>query len=193
MAFKLISPSVVDIVPLALAKSHLRVDHAADDTLIASYAKAAIAHIEGYSGMADVILGVSTWEQYQDAFPPGSLKILQRPLISIDKVEYLDAVSGLYVEWPDTNYMKDIFSFYGLIAPVDSWPSPKDAVNAVKVTFKAGFGNTTASIPEDLKLAILLLVGHWYENRETVIIGVSASEVPFSVQCLIGKYRAVLV
>jgi uncharacterized phiE125 gp8 family phage protein len=193
MALKLLTPSVVEVVPLALAKSHFRVDHADDDAIIQTYVKAAVAHIEGYSGIGDVTLGQATWEQYHDAFPCGPLKLLQRPVISIDKVEYLDETTGLYVEWASANYSKDIVSFHGWVNPVDSWPTPKDAINAVKVTFKAGYGNTTDSIPDDLRVAVLLLAGHWYQNRETVTVGHIANELPFAVAALIGKYREIKV
>lgn len=47
-------------------------------------------------------------------------------------------------------------------------------------------GNT---VPEDLKLAINQLVGHWYENRESSLVGVSIVEVPFSVRDIVREYR----
>jgi uncharacterized phiE125 gp8 family phage protein len=193
MALKLITPSTVEVVPLALAKSHFRVDHSDDDAIIQTYIKAAIAHIEGYSGIGNVTLGQASWEQYHDAFPCDALKLLQRPVISIDKVEYLDETTGLYVLWPSSNYSTDVVSFHGWVAPIDSWPIPREAINAVKITFKAGFGNTTESIPDDLRVAVLLLAGHWYQNRESVGSANELVELPFTVRSLIGKYREIIV
>jgi hypothetical protein len=43
--------------------------------------------------------------------------------------------------------------------------------------------------PEPLKEATRQLVAAWYEQREAVIIGVSADEAPFGVVELIQPYR----
>ncbi len=37
---------------------------------------------------------------------------------------------------------------------------------------------------DDVKAAILLLIGHWYEHRETVVVGQTAIEAPFAVESL---------
>ena len=40
-----------------------------------------------------------------------------------------------------------------------------------------------------LKVASLLLIGTWYENRESVITGISAQELPMAYKMLIRPYR----
>ncbi|OHV13006.1 head-tail connector protein [Kushneria phosphatilytica] len=42
---------------------------------------------------------------------------------------------------------------------------------------------------EDIQLAMLLLISHWYENREAAVPGVSISELPMGVEVLIHPYR----
>lgn len=37
--------------------------------------------------------------------------------------------------------------------------------------------------------ACLLLIGHWYANREAVVIGTITAEVPLAVQALLQPYR----
>ena len=37
----------------------------------------------------------------------------------------------------------------------------------------------------DVEQAILLLVGHWYANREEVVIGAAANQVPMGVNALL--------
>lgn len=64
---------------------------------------------------------------------------------------------------------------------------------AVAINFKAGYetypGPPSAStVPGALKVAILLLVGHWHQNREAVSEAVMAS-LPFAVEALIAPYR----
>ena len=41
----------------------------------------------------------------------------------------------------------------------------------------------------DVKAAMLLLIGHWYANRETVSGGQTVAEVPFAVEALLQPYR----
>ncbi|EPY7018593.1 head-tail connector protein [Klebsiella michiganensis] len=42
---------------------------------------------------------------------------------------------------------------------------------------------------DDVKAAMLLLIGHWYEHRETVVVGQTAIEAPFAVEALLQPYR----
>lgn len=41
------------------------------------------------------------------------------------------------------------------------------------------------------KEACLLLIGHFYENRQAVVLGVTAAEVPFAVKALLDMRRNV--
>ena len=41
----------------------------------------------------------------------------------------------------------------------------------------------------DVEQAILLLVGHWYANRESGVVGLVASELPLSTQALWRPHR----
>ncbi|ASN71512.1 putative head-tail connector II [uncultured Caudovirales phage] len=40
-------------------------------------------------------------------------------------------------------------------------------------------------LTKDVEQAMLLLVGHWYANREAVVIGTIASDVPLAVERLL--------
>lgn len=44
-------------------------------------------------------------------------------------------------------------------------------------------------IPATLKQAVMQLAAHFYENREAVLVGISASEIPFGVLDLIRPHR----
>lgn len=55
-------------------------------------------------------------------------------------------------------------------------------------TLASGFGSSSG-VPEDVQEAILQLVGHFYENREATLVGVTAEEIPFGVWQLIAAHR----
>lgn len=44
-------------------------------------------------------------------------------------------------------------------------------------------------LDDDITTAMLLIIGHWYANRESVVIGVSVAELPMAVHALISPYR----
>ena len=44
-------------------------------------------------------------------------------------------------------------------------------------------------IPKGLKHAMLMLISHYYEIREPVLVGVNASKIPFTYEALIAPYK----
>ena len=193
MALKRITAPTVDLVALAEIKQHCRVDHSDDDTILGFYVKAAISHLETRKGIMGLAFMQQVWELTYDAFPCDKLMIPLRPVISVDSVEYIDATTGAYVLWADTNYTVDLSSDNAWIAPVDSWPTPRSAMNAVKITFKAGFGDTADKVPESIRIAVMLLAAHWYENRETVGPATDMAHVPFAVDAMTNQWREITV
>jgi len=45
-------------------------------------------------------------------------------------------------------------------------------------------------VPADLKQAVLMIVGHWYENREAYLVGITAEEVPLGIWSIVNQHRA---
>ena len=66
---------------------------------------------------------------------------------------------------------------------------PVRAINGYEIDFVAGFGPTTLNIPHDLRHAILMLVGHWYQNRSAVISDMNGATTPKGVNELLQPYR----
>lgn len=44
-------------------------------------------------------------------------------------------------------------------------------------------------LTEEVQAAMLLLVGHWYENREATVTGQSTSKVPLAVDSLLQPHK----
>jgi uncharacterized phiE125 gp8 family phage protein len=184
VSLKLITPPTLDIVSVAEMKAHLRVDNNEEDALIATYIKAAIAHLDGYKGVLGWCLGVQTWQLAYDTFPDGPIRLPVGPLVDVVGIEYADA-GGAYTTLPSTAYEVDAVSDPGWIVPVEAWPSV-DGTNAVLITFRAGHA-TVAEIHPAIPVIVMLLAAHWYQNREAV--AESMSEVPMSASALIAAHR----
>jgi uncharacterized phiE125 gp8 family phage protein len=62
-----------------------------------------------------------------------------------------------------------------------SWPTLSlRPTNAVVVQFTAGYGDAADDVPQRVKQAMLLLIGHWYEHREAVLTGSISKEIEFT-------------
>ena len=75
----------------------------------------------------------------------------------------------------------------GLI--VAAWQWAEGFLNAVLV---APEGETAPEVPQKWKQAMLLAIGHWYQNRESVSAG-SLSEIPMGAEMLLWQDRNVPV
>lgn len=44
-------------------------------------------------------------------------------------------------------------------------------------------------LDDDISTAMLLVIGHWYANRESVVVGTITSELPMAVDSLVKPYQ----
>ena len=65
--------------------------------------------------------------------------------------------------------------------------SVADDAEAVRVVYTAGYGDAATDVPQAIRQAILLLVGAWYGQRES-ISPETVREVPFAVTALLSAY-----
>ena len=80
---------------------------------------------------------------------------------------------------------------YLLPAADESWPG--DVAHKLAVTLTVGHtGAEDDPFPAPLVQAILLLVSHWFENQEAVVVGTSAVELPLGVESLVHQFRTVI-
>lgn len=108
------------------------------------------------------------------------IKIPKPPLQTINKVS-MKKRDGTVIEVTDY-YVSESEPAELLIEWPDVEPYP---VDAYKIEYTAGYEN----VPEDIEQAVFLLISHFYENRETVIVGTSAVPLPFSVESLLYPYK----
>lgn len=190
MALTVVTAPAVEPVSLAEGKLHLRVDISTDDDLITAMIQAAREVVEGISRRA---LITQVWKLILDEFPEeDEIVIPLPPLQSVTSITYKDRdgnestfSSGDYIVNTDTEPGKVVLA-YG-----SSWPSTTlYPTGAITVQFTAGFGDASTDVPEKYRQAMMLLLGHFYENREAIATtGAVPKEVPFGVEALLWLDR----
>ena len=175
-------------VSLEEAKLHCRVEGDAENTLITGLVSAAVAYLDGYIGILGRALVTQTWRQDFCRFG-AKMRLPLRPVGSITVVTYFD---GNNAEQTLPSSVYDLFtdatgSYMGL-KPDQDWPSSYDRPDAISVTYIAGVA--ADAVPPPIKQAILLMVGHWYANREAVSEA-QMNDVPMAVEALLRPYRSV--
>lgn len=139
------APSV-EPVSLALAKLNCRVDTTDKDALFAVYIQSAREFVEGLTGKA---LITQTWRQQLDAFPAEGIKLLKPPVQAITSVTYIDT-AGMQQTLATNAYVLDSAVSPGWLMPAygTTWPATHDdVINAVEVTFTAGYSDDSTRIP----------------------------------------------
>jgi uncharacterized phiE125 gp8 family phage protein len=176
------------MIDASAAKAWLKVETNTDDALIGGLVTAAIAHIEKMTGK---FLSVKPFTQELAGFPcrhPYSLRLTRAPVVTVSAVTYDPADGTDPVELADYRLVEGL---NGALLPAfgQVWPSTLAGPSVVRITGTAGYGDGEA--PE-LDQACLMLVAHWYQNREAVNVGANTvTELPLGVQALIGPYRPI--
>ena len=164
---------VTEPITLAEAKEYARIDGSTEDTLVTSLIKAARLHCESYMGKAIIRKTVTI-----DSFSfPYQWQIPYGPLASASDVTKVVTIDQNNVETA-LNYQVNVGLF------------PKIAITSGDQSFKfkmiyvAGF----TTVPEDIKLAVKMMVNTLYERRED-FSDLQAIESPLGVKAVLMPYK----
>jgi len=175
-------------ITLTEAKAHLRVYIDDDDTLITAQIAAARQWFEETTYRQ---LVTATYDLVLDDFPSGACSILvpRAPLQSVTSINYTDS-AGDEQTMDSGDYVVSTSREPGEIrlGYSKTWPATRNEPDAVTVRFVAGYGDES-TVPEAIKAAIKLVVGHLYEHREEVIVGETANLLPMGAKSIADMYR----
>lgn len=175
-------------ITLAEAKLHLAVDASDTDALITLLIKAARRQAEHQMQRS---LIDQEWTLTLDGFPD-EVRLHMGRVSAITSVAYVDA-DGVTQTLAGANYYLDnkgAYTQWLVPAYGTAWPSTRDQANAVTVVYRAGEAGA-ASVPEDIKQWILLMVGQWFATREAGVEKAIA-EVPRGFWAgLLDPYRVI--
>jgi uncharacterized phiE125 gp8 family phage protein len=170
---------------LADAKLFLRIDHTADDALIADLIRAARKHVETVTGKR---LVTQAWRLVLDQWPEGG--VLKLPLAPVSAVEAarLRAPDGAETAVDTAAWLLDT-STSRLRMP--ERPPVLRPFAGIEIDLEAGYG-AAADVPPGFVQAIRLLVAHWYEHRASALPeGMDA--LPLAVAALIAPERGLRI
>lgn len=162
---------------VTLVMDHLRVEHDAEGLemqLIESYVDAALEWAEDFTRRSVFS------QQYSLTLPSAGqvIELPRPPLLEVSRV----SVDGRDLE-PDAYEVR-----------AECWPGvlelKEPPSGEVAIRFTAGYDED--SLPRQIRQAVLLLVGHWYEHRQEVSLGLNAMEVPMGAKALLWMTRMAL-
>lgn len=136
----------------------------------------------------------ATLKMYLDAFPEDAIELPWAPVSAVSEIEYIDG-DGVTQTDDDPEGSGDwqidrdseptrILPAYG-----ESWPTTRTVQHAVSVTFDCGYGTAASDVPDELRLAMSQLVGHWRQFRDPQVLGTIQSTAPYMVMVLFDVYQ----
>jgi len=188
MTSYLLAGPAAEPVALGEAKAFLRVDGTDEDAFISTLITAARLHVEGTTARA---LIAQTWRLVCDDWPVSRIIDLPvAPVISLTTITAYDADGmgtsiALSQFQPETNVAPARLFLPSGIAGA---PALRER-NGIEIDYVAGYGTEADDVPDDLKQAVLSLVGYWFEHRDAVVIAGSGAVVPPGFDRLIANYR----
>lgn len=183
-----VTPPAIEPVTLAEFCVHERItEPGPEGDLIEGYIAAARETVEEY---LQRVLITTTKKIVLDDWPEGEiLDLHDDPIQSVSSIVY-KLEDGTTETLDATEYDVDTGLGRVLLATDASWPTDSLREGAcITVTYVAGYGATAASVPRRYRLAIHLLAAHWFTNREPVITGTIAAELPLGIMRLLGPSR----
>lgn len=135
-----------------------------------------------------------TWDMAIEDWPDDDeLEIPLPPLVSITSITYYDTddVSAVFASSSyDVRTKRE--PGYVKLKYGETWPTvalrPSEGI---VVVFVAGYGAEAANVPAQIRKAMLMMIAHLYENRETIVTGTTATELPFSAEFLLQPLRII--
>jgi uncharacterized phiE125 gp8 family phage protein len=214
---RLITGPIIEPVVLTDAKAFLVLDpgFTQDDGLITALIVAARQYAENYCNRS---FYNQTWQLTKDWFPffigdstlPATgqgegywtwsyywngvmFRVPKPSLVSVTSITYLDTTGTVQTVNP-ASYFADTHSEPGRIVPAAGsfWPWAASyfpgGVQIIYVSGTYGDGAEVDTCPETIRVAIKLLVGHWYSNREASS-AYSLTSIPMGVSALLDSVK----
>jgi uncharacterized phiE125 gp8 family phage protein len=104
-------------------------------------------------------------------------------------VKYIDTFGVEQTLVQNTDYVVDTYGIVGHVRPAYGvgWPTARDDFNTVKIRYTCGYGPAATDVPDLIREAIILMVGHWMNFQPAAESG-SITRVPYAVRDLLDRF-----
>ena len=183
-------------ITLEEIKDHLQIERGetGSDEVLKGLRTASVEMAQNITGRK---LMTQTWKVYFDDWPSGDyMELPFTPLstagIVSTGIKFTNSTSGS-THLGSTAWSMDFVSEPPrvVLENNESWPTVTlHHNNPIEVEAVYGYA-ASSDIPRSIKHAMLLMIGHWYENREDTIIGAGqvVHEIPSGSRALLEMYR----
>lgn len=192
-----ISYSSSAVITTAEMKAHLRVTGSSEDSLIDTYIKAATRWVENYTrllllpGTVTEIFTSTPTTGIQPVLITGSVMVVAPPeffSLKIGNATSITSVTanttdatGTFTPLSTTSLLNADFNKPRVYAP-DGWIFGSITPFQIKIVYAAGYANA-AAVPNDIRVAIMLVCADMYENRMD-----SVKQLPTAAEILLSPY-----
>lgn len=171
------------ILSIDEAREHLRRSEPDDVPLIETLIAAVSNHLDGPYGILGRCIMAQQWTVRLSSWSVPL--VLPVEPVTQAAISYVDA-SGVSVSLAAEHWQLEAPAASAPhLVPVDAWPVLGAARWPVTLTLTCG----GAAAPADIAVAAKMLLGHWYEHREAVVVGAITAELPMACDALLAPYR----
>jgi len=175
-------------ITLAEVKDQLRVEGSDDDVILTRLIDVAVAYTDVKGALGQAMI-TQKWGQWVESTPPQTVSLILGPVTGVTAVKYYDTDGVLQTDTL-SNYQVTGTEFATIIGPKIgfNWPVTQDRSDAIRIEYEIGYGTAKTDVPQTIRHALMLLVGHWYDNRENTQMD-ELSNIPFGFESLLNMHR----
>lgn len=187
MNYEIVTGPACEPLDTEQAKLHSRVDLGDEDSLIDAAVRSARTYAENLINSKLITQQIKIT---QTGFCGRLQPLPIGPVQSIDLVQYKSPTDGTLTTWDASEYqlIKSVKPAHIAPAYGKTWPTIQSDFDNVEITLTVGFGDKPDDIPGDIIAAVRLLVGHFYENRQDEVAGMTVSKVTLSAERLLSPH-----
>ncbi len=194
---QLVTQGTEFLIPLVDAKKFLRVDSDFDDALIYDFIRQAQKRVEKDICRAITINSykyvLKCAEDKYDENLNGYNRQTDRKVVRVGQIAVLTSITTFDEDGTPTvetigDYVFENYDQFSEIIKKDgsNFPDGSRTFSPLEIAFTAGY--TEATLPSDLRIALLQIIANWYECREGLIDG-SFKELPQNATAILSQYK----
>ena len=169
-----------EVIDLTEAKDYLRVDHDDDDSLITELIK--IARMQVFKDTNTVLVETTIEEKFNNWPSDNIIKFRYSGALSNSTVVYYNSENS-EISLTDFTIVND----FGMPKiELNTTPELYKRIDPIKVSYTLTPRNADDTLY--LKMAMYLLIGHYYDNRSAVTFG-NPKELPIGYNRIISQYK----